>query len=105
MLCHFSTNFPAALAANLDRSVGLRRRFREETATELLLMGLMALSPRGLRVDFKSIDFSPDETEDGADMEWIFVAPKEIGGGRFLRLLIQAKVAKLQEKRKVPYWF
>lgn len=105
MLCQFSANFPPALAANLDRSVGLRRRFREETATELLLMGLMALAPRGLHVDFKSIDFSADESVDGADMEWIFVAPKEIGGGRFLRLLIQAKVARLQEKRKTPYWY
>jgi hypothetical protein len=46
------------------------------------LVGMEAL---GIRVDF------PDETKTGGDMEWVFAAPLEVKGGRYLRLILQAK--------------
>lgn len=96
MLCSFAKKFPPKIADRLGRASRLRRPFREETATEMLLMGLVGL--RGLGVE---VDFSADEATDGADMEWIFASPLD---GTYVRLLIQAKVAKVA-KRKTPYWF
>ena len=104
MLCRFARTFPPRLAARLGLSKGLRRRFREETATEMLLMGLLALPNQGLRVDF-----SADEKSDGADMDWetdwYFVSPNDPNGGSYVRLLIQAKVAMKQDGVASPYWY
>ncbi len=100
MLCEFANRFPRELALLLERDRHLSRNFREETATDLLMMGLTALQPLGVRVDF------PDEVVTGADMDWIFAAPHEVGGGRYLRLLIQAKRAKEEKlKSKPDYWY
>lgn len=91
MLCEFANYFPRNLAQLLDRDRHLTRNFREETATDLLMMGLISFQPLGIRVDF------PDEKATGADMDWIFAAPHEVGGGVYLRLMIQAKRCKEQK--------
>lgn len=99
MLCEFANRFPKDLAILLERDRHLTRNFREETATDLLMMGLTPLRPHGVRVDF------PDETVTGADMDWVYAAPHEVGGGSYLRLMIQAKRAKLQTlKSGSTYW-
>lgn len=100
MLCEFANRFPKDLAILLERDRHLTRNFREETATDPLMMGLTPLRPRGVHVDFA------DETVTGADMDWIYAAPHEVGGGSYLRLMIQAKRAKLQTlKSGSTYWF
>ncbi|MFA6968861.1 DUF6615 family protein [Bosea sp. (in: a-proteobacteria)] len=99
MLCRFSRRFPNYLAAILDKGEGLKRNFREETGTDLLTAGLLGLSTFGIYVDY------PDEPTTGADMEWVFISPKDVGGGRYLRLLIQAKRAKRRTLKSSVYWF
>lgn len=100
MLCEFANRFPRVLAQLLERDRHLTRNFREETATDLLMMGLMSLQPLGVRVDF------PDEKVTGADMDWIYAAPHEIGGGSYLRLMIQSKRCKEQRlKDGSSYWY
>jgi hypothetical protein len=99
VLCEFARSFPDKLANLLDRSVNLRRNFREETATELLVMGLVPLEPFGVRVDL------PDEEKTGADMDWIYAAPHDVGGGSYLRLMIQAKRAKCARRKGGDYWY
>lgn len=100
MLCEFANRFPRDLAILLERDRHLTRNFREETATDLLMMGLVPLEPCGVRVDF------PDEAVTGADMDWIYAAPHEVGGGSYLRLLIQAKRSKMATlKDGATYWY
>ena len=100
VLCEFAERFPRELAGLLDRDLHLTRNFREETATDLLMMGLVPFEPLGIRVDF------PDEVVTGADMDWIYAAPHEVGGGEYLRLLIQAKRCKEQKlKDGSSYWY
>jgi len=100
MLCEFANRFPLDLAILLERDRHLTRNFREETATDLLMMGLTPLQPLGVRVDF------PDETVTGADMDWIYAAPHEVGGGSYLRLMIQAKRCKKATlKSGLTYWY
>jgi hypothetical protein len=100
MLCEFANRFPRDLAILLERDRHLTRNFREETATDLLMMGLVPLQPCGVRVDF------PDETATGADMDWIYAAPLEVGGGSYLRLMIQAKRSKMATlKDGSTYWY
>jgi hypothetical protein len=100
MLCEFANRFPRDLAILLERDRHLTRNFREETATDLLMMGLVPLQPCGVRVDF------PDETVTGADMDWIYAAPHEVGGGDYLRLMIQAKRSKMATlKDGSTYWY
>ena len=100
-LCHFSHRFPDLAARILHRDRHKRRNFREETVTDLLMAGLTAFEPFGLRVDFPL-----DESITGEDMDWEFVAPHATNGRRYLRLHIQAKRAIFKElKRKTSYWF
>jgi hypothetical protein len=100
MLCEFANRFPRDLAQLLERDRHLTRNFREETATDLLMMGLLPLQPLGVRVDF------PDEKVTGADMDWIYAAPHEVGGGSYLRLMIQSKRCKEQLlKDGSSYWY
>jgi len=100
MLCEFANRFPRDLAILLERDRDLTRNFREETATDLLMMGLTPLQPLGVRVDF------PDEVVTGADMDWIYVAPHDFGGGSYLRLMIQAKRCKRAKlKDGSTYWY
>lgn len=100
MLCEFANRFPRDLAILLERDRHLTRNFREETATDLLMMGLVSLQPFGVRVDF------PDETVTGADMDWIYAAPHDVGGGSYLRLMIQAKRSKMATlKDGSTYWY
>lgn len=100
MLCEFAVQFPRFLANILERDRHLTRNFREETATDLLMMGLVPLQPFGVRVDF------PDETVTGADMDWIYAAPHDVGGGSYLRLMIQAKRPKMATlKDGSTYWY
>ncbi|MBZ9920186.1 hypothetical protein LB517_24510 [Mesorhizobium sp. BR1-1-12] len=100
MLCEFANRFPRDLAQLLERDRHLTRNFREETATDLLMMGLMPLQPLGVRVDF------PDEKVTGADMDWIYAAPHEVDGGSYLRLMIQSKRCKEQKlKNGSSYWY
>lgn len=100
MLCEFANRFPHELAELMERDRHLTRNFREESATDLLMMGLVALEPMGIRVDY------PVEPVTGADMDWIYAAPHEVSGGMYLRLMIQAKRAKeIQLKDGTSYWY
>ncbi len=98
MLCELAHSFPSRIAALLERDRGLTCNFREETVTDLLMASLVGLEPFGIRVDF------PDEPTTGGDMDWIFAAPREINGGRYLRLLLQAKRAHFVKLKKGGYW-
>lgn len=82
MLCEFAHAFPDRLATLLERDRHLKRNFREETATDYLMMGILGLSSGDISVDF------PDESATGGDMEWIYAAPHDVGGGTYLRLII-----------------
>lgn len=63
------------------------------------MKGLVPLQPLGVRVDF------PDEKVTGADMDWIYAAPIEVGGGSYLHLTIQSKRCKEQRlKEGSSYW-
>lgn len=62
----------------------LRRRFREETVTDILMGGLITAGGGRLVVEF------PDEPITGADMEWNFVDRRT---STFFRLMLQAKQA------------
>ena len=100
LLCEFANRFPRELARFLERDRHLTRNFREESATDMLMAGLIPLEPLGVRVDF------PDETVTGADMDWIYAAPHDVGGGTYLRLLIQAKRCKeARLKDGSTYWY
>jgi hypothetical protein len=99
MLCEFAHTFPDRLADILDRDKGLKRNFREETATDLLMAGMVGLQEFGVTVEL------PKESVTGADMDWIYAAPHDIGGGTYLRLMIQAKRAKLAKLKNSEYWY
>jgi hypothetical protein len=81
-LCQLSHQFPPFVEGFLERSRRLRRRFREETVTDLLMGSLITAGGRRIIVEF------PDEPVTGADMEWNFVNRDD---GTFFRILIQAK--------------
>lgn len=82
MLCQFAQQFRDFVADFLNRSQSLRRRFREESVTDLLMAGLIAIGGNRVHVEF------PNEPVTGADMEWNFVNWDD---GSFYRLRIQAK--------------
>lgn len=82
MLCQLAHQFPLFVEGFLERSRSLRRRFREETVTDLLMGCLITAGGRRIIVDF------PDEPVTGADMEWNFANPDD---GTFFRILLQAK--------------
>ncbi len=82
MLCNFSHEFPGYVARFMDVSRGMRRRFREETITDMMMAGLAAAGVGRVIVDF------PNEIETGADMEWNFV---DQTNNRYFRVFIQAK--------------
>jgi hypothetical protein len=82
MLCQFAKQFPDFVADFLDRSRSLRRRFREESVTDLLMASLITIGGNRVYVEF------PNEPVTGADMEWNFVNWDD---GSFYRLRIQAK--------------
>ncbi len=84
MLCEFSKRFPKQVEAILDRGQILKRSFREETITDLLMSNLITLGGKNVIVEF------PDEPITGADMEWNFV---NIDDSTFFQILIQAKRA------------
>jgi hypothetical protein len=99
-LCQFSRRFPDLAASILHRDRHKRRNFREETITDILMAGLTAFEPFGVRVDFPA-----DESKTGDDMDWEFVAPRATNGRRYLRLHIQAKRAIFKQRtRKPSYW-
>jgi hypothetical protein len=99
MLCQLAHSLPPRIAAFLERDRKLARNFREETITDLLMASLIGLEPFGIRVDF------PDEPLTGGDMEWIFAAPGEINGGRYFRLIVQAKRAQFAKTKTGGYWY
>ena len=99
MLCELAHNFPIRIAELLERDRSLTRNFREETVTDLLMASLVGLEAFGVRVQF------PDEPTTGGDMDWIYAAPLEINGGRYLRLILQAKRASEVKLKKSRYWF
>jgi hypothetical protein len=70
------------VASFLQRGRKLRRRFREETVTDLLMSSLIAYGGGRLIVEF------PDEPVTGADMQWDFV---NLDRRSFFRIMIQAK--------------
>lgn len=82
MLCLFADQFPVFVANFLQYGRQLRRRFREESVTDLMMGNLLAMGGKSVIVEF------PDETATGADMEWNFANPDD---GTFFRILIQAK--------------
>lgn len=99
MLCELGYSFPPCIAELLERDRGLTRNFREETVTDLLMMSLVGLKTFGIQVDF------PDEPTTGGDMDWIYTAPLEVNGGRYLRLILQAKRAKLTQLKSSAYYY
>src|SRR5579883_2943951 len=99
MLCALARSFPARVAELLERDRHLKRNFREETVTDLLMSSLIGLEPLGIRVDF------PDEPSTGGDMDWIFAAPLEINGGRYLRFILQPKRAQFASLKSGGYWY
>ena len=99
MLCGIAHSFPPLAAEILERDAGLTRNFREETITDLLMASLVGLRPLGIRVDF------PDEPFTGGDMDWIFAAPLEFKGGRYLTVRLQAKRAQRAKRMKGDYWY
>jgi hypothetical protein len=99
MLCDLAHSFPPYAAKLLERDRGLRRNFREESVTDVLMASLIGLKKFGIRVDF------PDEPTTGGDMDWIFAAPKDLNGGRYLRLLLQAKRARYAKLMNGGYWY
>jgi hypothetical protein len=99
LLCEFSRRFPDFAANMLDREMGKKKRFREETITDLLMAGLIGFEPLGIRVDFPE-----DESKTGNDMDWEFVDQHAIDGRCYLKLHIQAKRAILSTGQK-PYWY
>ena len=84
MLCAFSHYFPPFIERFLGQGRTLRRRFREETVTDVLMGGLITSGGSRLIVEF------PDEPVTGADMEWNFVDRRTL---TFFRLMLQAKQA------------
>jgi hypothetical protein len=98
MLCALAHSFPPFVAEVLERGLQLKRQFREETITDLLMASMVGLKQFGVSVEF------PVESKTGGDMEWIFAAPKEHKGGRYLRLLLQAKRAYHQPTLSGGYW-
>jgi hypothetical protein len=84
MLCALSQQFPPFVERFLNQGRMLRRRFREETVTDLLMGGLITAGGGRLIVEF------PDEPVTGADMEWNFVDRRT---STFFRLMLQAKQA------------
>ncbi|RCK33488.1 hypothetical protein TH9_11470 [Thalassospira xiamenensis] len=82
MLCSFSRTFPRNVEKFLRNESRLRRRFREETVTDLLVGGILGIGASNLIVDF------PDEVKTGADMEWVFY---DAATNSFFRIFIQAK--------------
>ncbi|MBU0583095.1 MAG: hypothetical protein KKB66_11335 [Alphaproteobacteria bacterium] len=84
MLCHFAHQFPPFVESFLERGRSLRRRFREETVTDLMMGSLITAGSGRVIVEF------PDEPATGADMEWNFVNPAD---NTFFRILLQAKQA------------
>lgn len=99
MLCNLANAFPPWVAKLLERDRSLRRNFREESITDLLMASLVGLEPLGIRVDF------PDETKTGGDMDWVFAAPLEVKGGRYLRLILQAKRPQYVKLKRGGYWY
>ncbi len=98
MLCELAHSFPPFVAQLLERDRTLKRNFREETVTDLLMASLVGLSAYGISVEF------PDEQVTGGDMEWHFAAPNESNGGRYLRLILQAKRAQFKKLKTAGYW-
>jgi hypothetical protein len=86
MLCLLAQHFPRLTENLLERSKHLRRSFREDTITDLLMAHLVAVGAGSIIVEF------PDEPVTGADMEWTFV---NRDAQTSFQLLIQAK--KLSE--------
>ena len=84
MLCQFAHQFPPLVADFLERGRQFKRRVREETVTDLMMVNLQALGSGEIIVDF------PDEPTTGADMEWNFV---NRCNRTFYRFLLQAKCA------------
>jgi len=84
MLCTLAKTFPDFVGRFLEQGLALRRRFREETVTDLLMGTLMTAAGGRVIVEF------PNEPQTGADMEWNFVDTRTRA---FFRLVIQAKQA------------
>jgi hypothetical protein len=92
--------FPDFIADFLNLERNKSRKFREETITDMLMAGLIGREQFGI-----SVDWSPDEHVTGADMEWIFAAPRQGPNGLYIRLLIQAKRATYHRLRVRPsHW-
>jgi hypothetical protein len=89
MLCQFARQFPPLVAEFLERCRQFKRRLREETVTDLMMVNLQNLGSDQIIVDF------PDEPTTGADMEWNFV---NRSNHTFYRLLLQAKCALRQRR-------
>jgi hypothetical protein len=82
MLCHFANSFPRFVASFLQRGRTLKRRFREEIITDLMMGSLLSLGGGRVLVEF------PNESVTGADMEWNFINEDH---NTSFRILLQAK--------------
>ena len=82
MLCNFADAFPRFVGQFLDHELGLGRRLREETVTDMWVASLVAMRGLGVHVDLA------DEIKTGADLEiWFLSSTQDRGIG----FLIQAK--------------
>lgn len=82
MLCNFADAFPRFVGQFLDHELGLSRRLREETVTDMWVATLVAMRGLGVHVDLA------DEIKTGADLEiWFLSSTRDRGIG----FLIQAK--------------
>lgn len=90
MLCSLAHQFPPFVENFLEQGRRLRRRFREETVTDLLMGSLITVGSGRVLVEF------PNEPLTGADMEWNFVNPSD---STFFRILLQAKQAYGEGKK------
>jgi len=96
MLCQFSKQFPHTVARFLEMDRTLKRNFREESVTDLFLASLISIQPYFVKFDF------PIESKTGADMEWIFAAPRD---NIMRKFLIQSKRAKIRKTKRTTYGY
>ncbi|MBX3497519.1 MAG: hypothetical protein KF769_14885 [Parvibaculum sp.] len=85
MLCQFANTFPKFVELFMGSGRSLRRRFREETITDIMMANLITMDAASRMV----VEF-PVEPVTGADMEWNFVNPDD---KTFFRIHLQAKQA------------
>jgi hypothetical protein len=86
--CDLATRIPSLIADFLDLETSLRRRFREESVSDMIVASLVRISGRGL-----SVQVPEDESKTGNDFDIIVFDPPR-------RTAIQFRI---QAKRLTPH--